>query len=77
MSDYPQLSNINSQIVEQSNSALQRMLSYMNVTNFMNHCKFYVQYQNYKNNCYYIRTCQVCSIFSHGCTAVILAFCSP
>ena len=59
MSDYPQLSSINSQIVEQSNSALKRvksMLSYMNVTNFMKHCKFYVWYQNYKKKYYCIRT---------------------
>ena len=36
---YPQLSTINSQVVEQSNSALKSSLSYMNPQN--SHCKFF------------------------------------
>ncbi|KAL3868428.1 hypothetical protein ACJMK2_041236 [Sinanodonta woodiana] len=46
---YPQFSKLNSQVVEQSNSRLQRLkgsLSYMTQNNFMKHCKFYLWGQN-------------------------------
>ena len=45
---YPSLS-INSQVVEQANSALTRIkssLSYMSPSNFMSHCKLYLWYMN-------------------------------
>lgn len=49
MSDYNQYSSLNSQTVEQGNSSLKRIkssVSYMNKTNFMKHCTFYLWYHN-------------------------------
>ncbi|CAG2192478.1 unnamed protein product [Mytilus edulis] len=46
---YPQHVHLNSQVVEQANSRLQRIkgsLSYMTQTNFIKHCKLYVWGQN-------------------------------
>ena len=44
---YPEMDELNTQVAEQTNSALQRIksaLSYMNQTNFMRHCQFYLWY---------------------------------
>ena len=49
LSLYCQFNHINSQVVEQANSALKRIkssLSYMTAENFINHCKFYLWIQN-------------------------------
>ena len=46
---YPQFSKINSQTVEQANSALKRIkasLSYMNAEHFMQHIQLYLWYRN-------------------------------
>lgn len=51
LSCYPQFNSINSQMVEQANSALSRIkssLSYMKKENFMAHCKLYLWYRNRK-----------------------------
>ncbi|XP_063419439.1 uncharacterized protein LOC134702470 [Mytilus trossulus] len=49
LKSYPQFTDLNSQVVEQSNSRLQRVkgsLSYMTQLNFMKHCKYYLWGQN-------------------------------
>jgi small-conductance mechanosensitive channel len=49
LKSYPQFTTLNSQVVEQSNSRLQRIkgsLSYMTQANFIKHCKFYLWDQN-------------------------------
>jgi len=46
---YPQFSNVNSQLSEQSNAGLKRIkdqLSYMTANNFMKHCTFYLWKKN-------------------------------
>ena len=52
ISQYPQFSDMNTQVVEQSNSLLKRIkssVSYMNAPNFMKHLKFYLWYHNSNN----------------------------
>lgn len=49
LKSYPQHKQLNSQVVEQANSRLQRIksqLSYMTHKNFIQHCKFYLWDQN-------------------------------
>ncbi|XP_076110329.1 uncharacterized protein LOC143079061 [Mytilus galloprovincialis] len=49
--EHPSLSGINTQMVEQNNSKLQKLksqLSYMNYDNFILHLKFFLWYCNYK-----------------------------
>lgn len=49
MDSYPQLSTINSQVVEQANAAVKRIkasLSYMTAENFLQHLKLFLWYRN-------------------------------
>ncbi len=53
MDSYPQLSAINSEVVEQANSMVKRIsgsVSYMNAENFMNHLKLFFWYHNKEHN---------------------------
>lgn len=64
-SRYPQFVELNTQLVEQSNASLKRIkssLSYMNSTNFLNHCKFFLWYHNREKNR------QACQAISTGST---------
>ena len=49
LSTYPQFASLNSEVVEQSNSWIKNIkgsVSYMNSSNFLNHCKIFYWYHN-------------------------------
>lgn len=49
ISTYPQFTFVNSEVVEQSNSWIKNIkgsVSYMNSSNFLNHCKLFYWYHN-------------------------------
>ena len=57
-----QFSDMNTQVVEQSNSLLKCIkssVSYMNTSNFMKHLKFYLWYHNSNN--------QFCITYNNNC----------
>ena len=49
LSQYPQFNDLNTQVAEQRNSFLVKlkpMLSYMNLDNFISHCRFFCYFRN-------------------------------